>query len=382
MSERAHVLVLASGLGFGGAETVIRDLVTTIDPQRFQVTVGCVKVVGPVGQQLADAGYDVVCLTDPASARVNYFTFLELRRVVQSRRIRLVHTHTTDGLADAALCRLTMPWLKLVHTFHFGNYPHVGRNNLRMEKMFSRVANQLVAVGEIQRQQIRRVFGFSERRLGMVWNGVPPAAAVQPGAADAFRRQIGAADRLVIGTIATMIEQKGLRDLLAVAAQLRDLRDRVCFVVAGDGHLRSELEGLRRELNLDDMVCFPGWVANAAQAALPAFDVFFQPSLWEAMSIAVLEAMAAARPIVATTVGENGSVVEDGRTGLLVPSRDVGAMAHALRGLIDDAERRRQLGAAALARFASHFTVDHMVRRYEQLYLDTLGVPMSGSVAA
>jgi glycosyltransferase involved in cell wall biosynthesis len=238
-----------------------------------------------------------------------------------------------------------------------------------MERLFSRLANRLVAVGEVQRRQIRSVFGFSEKRLGMIWNGVLPAA---PSSDDGFRARIGAGNRLIVGTVATLTEQKGLRDLLRVAQRLKDHADRLCFVIVGDGHLREELDAMRRELGVEDMVVLAGWVPNAATVALPAFDVFFQPSLWEAMSVAILEAMAAAKPIVATRVGENGEILQEGVDGMLVAPRDVEGMAAALARLAADPDLRQRLGRAAAAKVAHGFTVQQMARTYEQLYLDTL----------
>ncbi|MDH4063546.1 MAG: glycosyltransferase, partial [Acidobacteriota bacterium] len=328
-----NLLILASGLGLGGAETVIRHLAQAIDPQRFNVTIGCVKTLGVVGRELAAAGSDIVCLTDPNRQGVDYFTAFELRRVVRSRRIQVIHTHTTDALADAVVCKLMTPRLKVVHTFHFGNYPHIGDRILWMERIFSKAADRIVAVGEVQRRQIRSVFGFREDRIGMIWNGVLTDA---PTSDVSFRARIGAGSRLIIGTVATLTEQKGLRDLMAVAARLRDHADKLCFVIVGDGPLRSELEALRRDQGLEDMVILAGWVPAAASVALPAFDVFFLPSLWEAMSVAILEAMAAGKPIVATRVGENSEILEDGADGLLVNAKDVAGMASALLRLVDD----------------------------------------------
>ena len=121
-----------------------------------------------------------------------------------------------------------------------------------------------------------------------IWNGVPYEPVVPDGS---FRRSVGGAGRVLIGTIATLIPQKGLSDLLKVARRVSDMDGRVLFVIVGEGALRPELEALRDELGLGDSVVFAGWVTNASKVALPEFDVFFQPSLWEAMSIAVLEAM-------------------------------------------------------------------------------------------
>ncbi len=186
--------------------------------------------------------------------------------------------------------------------------------------------------------------------------------------ADSFRARVGGENRILVGTIATLIEQKGLRDLLAVARRFRDAGDHVRFVVVGEGYLRPELEATRRELGLDDTVVFTGWVPNAAESTLPDLDVFFQPSLWEAMSVVVLEAMAAGKPIVATRVGETPEILEDGVDALLVERGDIGGMAAALGRLIDDPCLRSRLGRAARQK-AERFTVANMTRAYERVYL-------------
>lgn len=364
--QKTNLLVLSAGLGIGGAEVVIKHLVSALDRDRFNVTAGCLKMAGMIGEELARDGLDVVVLSDTNGQRTDYLSFVKLWRLLRSRKIDVVHSHTTDALADAALCRLLMPRLKLVHTFHFGNYPHASRQKLRMERVFHRFADRLVAVGEVQRQQIRATFGIRDEAIQTVWNGVPFEDVVPDGS---FRRKVGGEGRILIGTLATLIPQKGLGDLLLVAQRLRDIDPRVLFVVVGEGVLRPELEAQRTALGLDDTVALPGWIKDASRVALPEFDVFFQPSRWEAMSIAVLEAMAAGRPIVATRVGENAHVIEHGVDGLLAEPGDVQGMAEALGLLVRDAGLRQQLGAAAARKAAERFTVEQMTRAYERIYL-------------
>ncbi|HSN04214.1 MAG TPA: glycosyltransferase [Nitrospira sp.] len=196
---------------------------------------------------------------------------------------------------------------------------------------------------------------------------------IRSGAGDpSFRRKLGAENCVLIGTIATLIQQKGLSDLLDVAKVIRDSGRKAVFVIVGEGHLRAELEAKQRELGLEGTVVLTGWVTNAADVALPTFDIFFQPSLWEAMSMVILEAMAAGKPIVATRVGENGQVIEDGVDGLLVQPRNVGEMAAALGRLIDDAALRVRLGEAARLKVEQRFTVEHMTNAYEAVYSELL----------
>lgn len=228
------------------------------------------------------------------------------------------------------------------------------------------MADQLVAVGDAQRQQIIGTYGFRPGNIKRVWNGVGQS---QNRDLDAFRVRVGATDKLIVGVTATFIEQKGLCDFLEVASRLRDQASHVRFVIVGEGELRPLLEARRRELGLEELVVFTGWIPNANESALPAFDIFFQPSLWEAMSIALLEAMAAAKPVISTAVGEAPYIIENGVNGLLVEPRDVDGMAAALRRLIDDPEFRERLGGAARTKVATHFTAQQMWRSYEELYL-------------
>jgi glycosyltransferase involved in cell wall biosynthesis len=363
-----NVLVLVAGLDIGGAEVVIKHLVHSIDHRRFKVTVCCIKTLGIIGHELLRQGFDVVTLAEAGQTKVDYLTFLKLWRLIRAKRIDIVHSHSTDALADAVTCRLLAPSLKVVHTFHFGNYPHADRQNLRIERVFSRFANRLVAVGDVQRQQVMSTFRIKGDAIDRIWNGVPIEAAVPDGS---FRRSVGGADRVLIGTIATLIPQKGLADLLEVAHRLRRIHSEVLFAIVGEGRLRSELESMRDQLGLKDTVVLSGWVKDASRVVLPEFDVFLQTSRWEAMSVAVLEAMAAGRAILATRVGENSRIIEHGVEGLLVEPGDVDGMTDSLSRLVGDPALRQRLGTAAARRASEQFSVDRMVRAYEDLYLAT-----------
>ncbi|MGA6826477.1 glycosyltransferase family 4 protein [Nitrospira sp. NS4] len=362
-------MIVASTLWIGGAETVMRHLAHAINPRRFMVTVCHLKQRGVVGDELCREGVNIIGLPMGARSEVDYLSFLKLLKVIRAEKIEVLHTHTTHGLVDSCLCKLVMPRLRVVHTFHFGNYPHTRASIIWMERIFSRLADRLIAVGDIQRRQLQDLFGFSDRRIRTIWNGV----RIRSGAGDpSFRRKLGAENCVLIGTIATLIQQKGLSDLLDVAKVIRDSGRKAVFVIVGEGHLRAELEAKQRELGLEGTVVLTGWVTNAADVALPTFDIFFQPSLWEAMSMVILEAMAAGKPVVATRVGENGQVIEDGVDGLLVQPRNVGEMAAALGRLIDDAALRVRLGEAARLKVEQRFTVEHMTNAYEAVYSELL----------
>lgn len=357
-------MLAIDGLDIGGAEMVVRDIARSLDRDRFDVCICCTKGLGRIGRQLVAEGLDVFVLPGQKEGKVDYFTSLKLRRAVAERGIDVLHTHATSAFFDASVCRLSTPGLKAVHTFHYGNYPFVSWRHRILEGMCTRAVDRLIAVGLEQRRGILTTYRLSESKMDVAWNGV---TLQPPSSASSFRAKVGTGDRLLVGSISTLIPQKGLDDFLEVARLCRDAGRHMQFVIVGGGPLQPMLEQRRHELGLDDSVVITGWIENAAAVALPAFDVFFQTSRWEAMSIAVLEAMGHGKPIVATRVGDNPHVIEEGVSGVLVDGGNTVAMADALARMTDDGLRQR-LGAAARERFRNHFTLEHMIGRYEDLY--------------
>lgn len=363
-------MLLGSALHIGGAERVIANLAKYLDRDCFDVTVCHLKEQGSIGAELKDLGYNVVGIPSVRKGWRRYFSFRMLAHVMKAHRIDLVHSHTTYALTDTSLCRLTrVSAVKLVHTFHFGNYPNYPRQYQMMEWFASRAADRLVAVGQEQLRAISKTYGLRADRLQPIVNGVE---AVTPRPSELWGQRILDKDRVVVGTICTFIEQKGLPDLLRVARELAASDEKAVFVVVGDGPLRAPIERECAALGLTDRVLFAGWQTDAAAAMMPLFDIFFQPSLWEAMSMVVLEAMAAGKPVVVTDVGDNRHVVRDAETGFVVPARDVNAMAAALRRLVRSASLRRDFGHAGRRRYEALYTVQAMTKRYEDLYLQVL----------
>jgi glycosyltransferase involved in cell wall biosynthesis len=234
------------------------------------------------------------------------------------------------------------------------------------------VPDALVAVGHRQAAAIRDLYGIPQSRLQVIWNGVDdaPRPSQQPPAVGDLASGVP-----VIASISTMIRQKGLEYLLEAAALLRQSGDSFVLLVTGDGALRPELVDRAVRLGVAENVRFLGWVPDAARSVLPACDIFVQSSLWEAMSIVVLEAMAAGKPMVVTAVGENPHVVVPGEIGLIVPPADPAALAEALRSLLRDPIRRAAFGRDARRRYEQRFRVEHMVAEYQRLYFEVLGVP-------
>jgi glycosyltransferase involved in cell wall biosynthesis len=174
-----------------------------------------------------------------------------------------------------------------------------------------------------------------------------------------------------IGTVGRLSWEKDQQALLEAFGLLKKQVDNACLLIVGDGALRGDLERAAEDLGIANDVQFLGY-RDDVPSIMAALDVFVLPSLEEGISLTLLEAMAASRPIVATDVGGNPEVVVDGETGILVPSEDVAALAGAIIKLYGDKELRGKMGAAGRKRVEEHFSLNAMVDAYMALYSSVL----------
>ncbi len=374
-NESLRVLIAASTLHIGGAEQVVANLGRYLNRASFDVTACYLKQNGIVGRQMLEHGVDLVPIPGLKPAR-DYFTSLKLLKLIRQRSIQLVHTHDMHGLIDGAVCRTLMPSLRHVHTFHFGNYPEREPRYARIEGMLWRRPDALVAVGNMQAAAIASFYGIPRDRIRVIWNGIAPEPAAVP---EDIRQLVADASVPVIGSVSTLIKQKGLEYLIEAARLLKAEGHRFLLMIAGEGVLRPTLEAQAKQAGLEREIKFLGWVPEASKRALPVCDIFVQSSLWEAMSVVLLEAMAAGKPIVTTAVGENAHVVENGISGFVVPPRQPQALAETLGKLLKDESLRTSFSTAARSRFEQHFTVERMIGEHEKLYRELIGTRHSQS---
>lgn len=366
-SRKINLMLAIGGLHHGGAERVVESLCRNLDPDRYAVTV-CWRVGrGDIGEALKAEGYEIVGLPEICPGVSPYRRFLVLRGMLKELQIDIIHTHDRGSLVDAAQCRLLGSKTKIVHTFHFGNYPNLEKRYLYMDAVFSRFSHRLIAVGYEQARLIQSALHLAGPRLSTLYNGVENVIADSDS--DYISKIADLPENaVVIGSISTLTDQKGLFVLLDAAAILRDRGANCVFVIAGGGPLKSDLEKKVQELELGNMVHFLGWVPNAADKLLPSLDVFCQSSLWEANSIVLLEAMSAGLPIVTTAVGESMHVIDNGTSGLVVDPGNPVELADALADVIVDSERRQSMGNLAREKFTNSYTVENMLRNHELLY--------------
>lgn len=382
-ANKIRVLQVIHSMHIGGAENVVVDLATRADSDLVETEVCCINARGVLAERLEQAGVPVVM---PRQARSYLGTARALKDLIRERDIDVVHSHGDVALCDlgpAYLLGRPAPW---IHTYHFGNYPHIPRRYLYAQAFFSRFADQLIAVSEHQRQTIIKHMKVPARAIETILNGVGEHPQFARSEHIAHKRaELGLSpDDTVLGCIAVLSRQKGITHLLQAAPEMLRRHPELKILIVGGGPLLESLQQEARAAGLPDNVRFVGWRSDALEI-LPALDVFILPSLWEAMPIVLLEAMAAARPIVVTDVGDNGRIVEDGVTGRLIPPQNSAAIAATVGELLDDSALRARLGAQAYEYYRSKLGVDTMVRGYEARYRQLAGreavVPLAAKAA-
>ena len=213
-----------------------------------------------------------------------------------------------------------------------------------------------------------RLDRIDSARVQTIYNGVNLAhwnAASKPAKAPG---------ELLVTTIGNIRRVKGHDIFVKAAASIIPRFPNVSFNIAGDileNDYFLELQALVRALNLSDRFHFVGGITNLGEY-LSTADIFVLPSRSEGFSNAIVEAMAAALPVVATSVGGNAEAVEDGVTGLLVPSEDPAALSAAITGLLSDPSQARTMGIAGKALAAENFTTEAMMNRITAVYRDLL----------
>ncbi len=213
--------------------------------------------------------------------------------------------------------------------------------------------------------------GVHEAQSVYIPNGVALRSAM--GRPQEVRRALGAGPgAVVLGTVSRLHPQKGHETLLRAFRGLRGECPDALLWIVGDGRLRASLERLSRDLGITEAVRFLG-TRHDVPDLLPAMDLFVLPSWWEGMSNALLEAMAAARPVVATRVDGTRSLIVDGETGWLVEAGDVEGLARRLSHAVGHPEEAARLGRAAADLVAREYSIARMVATYEALYRELLG---------
>ncbi|MGN6202714.1 MAG: glycosyltransferase [Solirubrobacterales bacterium] len=354
----------------GGAENAMLMLLEALDREAWQPTLLLEDAAGvePIRERAEGAGVPVRTIAPLPLGLAGARRVPELRRLLRRERPDVFHAHMSSpvaakwGLTAAVLAgvRAVLGTVQVIST-----YVPDRSTRLQLRLLAGRVDRYLAVSREIATGLVDD-WGWPAGKIEVVHNAVE-VERFGGEAAPRLREELDASGRPLVLTSARLSEQKGLPVLLEAAAEVPE----AVFALAGEGPERARLEGLAEQLGVSKRVRFLGRREDVPEL-LAACDVFALPSLYEGTSLAVMEAMAARRAVVSSAIGGTEELIEDGRSGLLVPPGDHRALAAALRRLLDDPELRGQLGSQARQRVEQNFTRAGMAARVSSVYEELL----------
>jgi glycosyltransferase involved in cell wall biosynthesis len=355
-----HTVVhYVDGVQFGGTEQIVLSLLSGLDPRTWRPVLFHHREPGirPLVERARAIGVatrELPTMQGPDAVRA----LPAFVRGVREERPTIFHAHLSwllsckFGLLGARAARVPA----VVATLQQFLVPPWRPNVYWQQRVMGSVVHRYVAVARAVADQLIGSFRMRADRVEVIHNSIPVDASEDTEPWEPRQPP-------TVLTVARLDAQKGLRYLLDAIASVPDAR----LVLVGEGPERHVLEEHARRLGVSGRVDFLGQRSDVPRL-LSGCDVFVLPSIYEGFPLAVLEAMEAGKPVVATAVGGTPEAVLDGETGYLVPPRDPAALAAAIRRVLTDPVRTATMGEAARQRVRSRFSRDAMIDEYRDLY--------------
>jgi glycosyltransferase involved in cell wall biosynthesis len=383
---RPVVCFLVERLTIGGAEVLVQRLAAAMRTGRYQPLVCCLEG-GPLVKRIQEDGVPLVCLDLPRPSVLTgpwfalHFVRLAARlmRVVRQHRVAIIHAHLADaavlGAFIGAMCRTPV-----VATYHgLGILPsdrgaYDPRNRVRrwLYRTSGRLSARTIAVAPAVLDLLRKELGIDDTRAALILNGVDPVAPANPAAVAALRSELRiTGNAKVIACVGRLATVKGQRFLIEAMPAVLERHPAAVLLLVGGGSSLTDLQALAAARGVSPQIRFAGERSDVS-ICLSLADVFALASLQEGIPVALIEAMAAARPAVATAVPGSVDVIDDPAIGILVPPQDPRALADAIGRVLDDPAAARAMGLRAQQSIARRFSMTAMVAQTERLYDDVL----------
>ncbi len=364
--NQIKVIHLVEDLKIGGAERVIADIAEGLDGKEYDVSVWCVTRGGETASELIKNGIKVSILG--ISTHHNPWNVFKLTRLLKNAGPDIVHTH---GYFASVIGRLAARRARIpgIVTHVHSTYWDYKKRHIRTEQKLSRFTDKIICCSTAVENFVKDRENIKDGKTTVIYNGVDEQRFSPVKDLKSVWAQIKINEGSpAIGTVSSLTPHKGHEHLIQAAALVLESFPSARFLIVGDGFLRARLEDQAQNLNISSSVVFTGERTDIPEI-LSLMDVFVLPSFSrEGLGLAILEAMAVERPVVATEIGGIPEAVIKGKTGLLVPPGDSDAMAQAIIELLKDPKKAKEMGEKGRARVLDKFTKTKMLSKIQDVY--------------
>ena len=361
---------------FGGGKQAFYNLISRLDRRRFNPLVATAPT-GRYAEMLREVGVRLIplAMSNRFDLRIPY----RLARIVREHAVTILHSHG-GGRADffvhltsklvnipvkiTTVANLVERWFD-VNPIQLYVYKKI---QSKTEKTF----DHFICVSDYLADHLIRQHGLDRTKINTIYNGVDldyfEGTPDYPKIKNEFLQR---GERILIGAVGRLVAEKGLEYLLTAIPKVLKRFSEARLLLVGDGPLRKDLERIVIDLDLTGKVTFVGFRSDIKEI-LSSLDILVLPSLLEGFPMIILEAMAMAKPIVASDIPGIREQIIDGKNGILVPIKDPNAMAAAIINILADRKVAENIGLAARKTVDEKFSIERMVAETESLYLSLL----------
>ena len=362
---------VVDSLEFGGMENGVVNIANYIDKDKFKFSICCLSHPGKLSGRIKDDDVSIISLGLSGGFRPKLF--FQLANIFYKQKVDVVHTHGWQTLIYSSIAAFIARVPVLINGEH-GKF-HLDEPRRRVAyKIISKMVDRYITVSHSLKLELMSLLDGDKDRITIIPNGVDlkKFSSLSADEVSKCKSKLGIPiNALVIGSVGRLEPVKNYQMLLSAFANLSRDEAFLHCVLIGDGILRRDLENLAFQLGVSEKVHFTGIIDNPHNI-VPIFDVFVMTSINEGMSNAILEGMACGKAIVATDVGDNGKLVEDGVNGFLVKSMDAPALESSIKLLLTDKGLRQSAGNRSRSIVAEQFDIKKMVTSYQDNYLQAI----------
>jgi glycosyltransferase involved in cell wall biosynthesis len=372
-AERIRLLLMLTNFHIGGTERQVANLALGIDSSRFDLHLACLRHSGELLTELETlrAPRPEFRIGSLYSLRT-LWQGIRLAHYIRKHLIQIVHSYGFyPNVFAAPIAKLA--GASIVVASIRNTCDLLTPMQRRLQRMVCRLADCVLVNADAIRQDLLEQ-GYDPSNIVVIRNGITLPKSAGDGGNALLRQELGLpVSARLVAVFSRLNRMKGVQYFLDATAILAPRFPDVCFLVVGDGDAKQELEDHARQLGLGRRIVFTGFRRDVPDLLSEA-AVSVLPSLSEGTSNTLLESMAAGIPVVATRVGGNPEVVQDGISGLLVPPRDSAALAAAVALVLEDQSLASRLGLAGMRRVSELFSIEGSVHATENLYQRLLEV--------
>ncbi len=365
-----RIVLLATGLAYGGAETQLMCLAARLKARGWEVQVVSLLAPRAYAEELKAAGIPVASLSIH-NKLPNPCPLFRLAQLIRAWRPQILHSHMVHANLLARLVRPLTPTPVLICTAH--SIDEGGRFRELLYRLTDPLCDITTQISRVGLERYVRVGAVPRHKIRYIPNGVDTERFCPDSEARIrLRRELRLETAFVWLAVGRFDPPKDYPSMLEAFRQVVRERPDTVLLIVGDGPLRTMMEGISRNLGLESQVRFLG-IRQDVHHLMNAADAYVMSSAWEGMPMVLLEAHATGLPIVTTDVGGNREVVQDLVTGFLVPPKDPKVLAQAMLRLMNlPEEERHRMGQAGREHIEINFSLDRVVDQWETLYKELL----------